>query len=99
MCFFGTQLLAQPLLALHRERSLNVAHLVGGAAMVAVIAAEPDLLRRVEFGFLAGTGVTYALMGVMLVTELRRRGSVARVRDYSNQPVTSAMRWTSPESL
>jgi O-antigen/teichoic acid export membrane protein len=72
-CFLGGQIAGQALLALHAEGRMNIGYAAGALTMACVIAAVHDLLRRVEFGLLAGTAVTLACLLLLLADACRRQ--------------------------
>jgi O-antigen/teichoic acid export membrane protein len=64
--------LAQALMALHSHRLMTAAWALGLLACLATIAAISDLELRVELGFLVGSLVAAAGMGVATLVRMRR---------------------------
>jgi O-antigen/teichoic acid export membrane protein len=84
--------LAQALIALLGHAKALVAWSIGLAMFVVVTAvAGGDLFRRVEVGYIAGTGAAAAVMGLMLSLQLRRGipddGLASLVEQIEHEPL------------
>jgi O-antigen/teichoic acid export membrane protein len=71
-CFILALTLAQGLIALRGYAAAAVAWMLGIVGFVAVTAVINDLFLRVEVGYVAGTAVSAAAMGVALLTRMHR---------------------------
>lgn len=84
--------LAQALIALLGHARALVAWSIGLAMFVAVTAvAGHDLFRRVELGYIAGTGAAALVMGAMLVVQMRagvpEDGLASLVEQIEHEPL------------
>ena len=77
---------AQALVALELPHRVGYAWAVGLVTLLAVVAAGDDVLTRVEAGFLAGSMVAAAAMGVSLIGPLRRATEHSWVPDSTQEP-------------
>lgn len=76
---------AQALVALELPHRVGYAWAVGLVALLAVVAVGDDVLTRVEAGFLAGSIVAAAAMGVSLIEPLRRATEHSWVPDSTEE--------------